>query len=92
MLGAIAIKFLAEVVEVADEIVAVAREMLAEGWPGKLRSKTLWKAQVLREPAEAALIAEIEMKPKPAVTRGGFETWTPRGALALHLRQSCRRR
>ena len=54
----------AEIVEVADETVTADREMLAEGRPGKLRGKTLWKAQVLREPAEAARVSEIEMKPK----------------------------
>ena len=57
MLGAIAIKFLVVLVEVADEIVAADREMLAEGRPGKLRGKTFRKAQVLREPAEAALVS-----------------------------------
>jgi hypothetical protein len=47
--------------------------MLPSGWLGKFRGHGLWQAKILREPAEAALIAQIKMQPDPAVARGGLK-------------------
>src|SRR6188474_2070626 len=50
VLGAVTVKFLAEIVEVTDEIIAAAVEMLAERLFGELRGQARREPERLGEP------------------------------------------
>jgi hypothetical protein len=80
VLGAAPIKFVAEVIYASGQKLAVAAEMLAERLFGEFRGQVLRDGKALGEPSEAALIAQIEMQPKPAVARGGFKVGLREGS------------